>query len=530
MVHLEQPRSRFWASILFCLATVLVAGGCGSEGPGIPDDVLVIGQSAEPKSLDPHVTTSLNDFRILVNLYEGLVRFRAGSLEPEPALARAWEISDDGRRYTFHLRRDVRFHDGTAFDSQAVKFNLERMRDAEHPFYHTGPFPLAFFFDPIEAVEVIDPHTLTLHLTVPFAPLLSNLAYPVGLMVSPAAVRRHGVDFGRHPAGTGPFRFQAWEPRRRVLLERNPHYWGEVSRPRALVFRPLSDAMTRIAELMAGSVDLVTELSAENVALLRADSRFRVYEQTGPHLWFLILNTRSGPFRDRRVRQAVNYAIDKRALVEQVLQGTASVAAGPIPEAFGWAYDERIAPYPYAPERARALLEEAGFGGGVSVRLLAPTSGSGMLAPVQMATAIQGDLAAVGMDAQIETYEWNTFLAKVNQGLDGQSDMAEMAWMTNDPDTLPYLALRSEAMPENGGFNSGYYANPEVDALIEEARRATDRDRRGRLYRELQRLVHRDAPWLFVASWRQNAVATERLTGFALEPSFFLLLHDASKR
>jgi peptide/nickel transport system substrate-binding protein len=313
------------------------------------------------------------------------------------------------------------------------------------------------------------------------------------------------------------------------MLERNPHYWGEPTRSRVLIFRPLADPMTRIAELMAGGIDLVTELSPDNVSLLRADPRFKVHEETGPHLWFLILNTREGPFRDRQVRQAVNFALDKRALVKRVLQETAEVATGPVPAAFGWAHDEALAPYPYDQERARALLQAAGLADGLRVRLLAPTSGSGMLAPVQMATAIQGDLAAVGIEVMIETYEWNTFLAKVNRGLAGVADMAEMAWMTNDPDTLPYLALRSDATPEHGGFNSGYYQNPQVDALIEAARRTTNRSERARLYRALQQIVREDAPWIFVASWRQNAVTTRRLRGFALQPSFFLLLRDAYK-
>jgi len=517
------------AGFVLLLGALLAGTACTPQVDRRPNDVLVIGQTAEPKSLDPHVATSLNDFRILVNLYEGLVRFRAGTLEPEPALASRWEVSDDGRRYTFHLRRDVRFHDGTVFDAEAVRFNFERLLNEDHPYHHTGPFPLAFFFDKIESLQVIDRYTVVFELAEPFAPLLANLAYPTGLMVSPAAVRRHGIGYGRQPAGTGPFRFVEWEPRRRVLLERNPEYWGELARPRVLVFRPLVDPMTRVAELMAGGIDIVTELSPDNVALLRTDPRFRVHEETGPHLWFLILNTRSGPFRDRRVRQAVNYAINKRALVEKVLQGTATVAAGPVPKAFRWAYDDRIEPYPHDPERARSLLHEAGLDDGVTLRLLAPASGSGMLSPVQMAAAIQGDLAEVGLEVRIETYEWNTFLAKVNQGLAGQGDMAEMAWMTNDPDTLFYLALRSAAAPQHGGFNSGYYANARVDTLIAQARRSSDRDARGRLYRRLQRLVHDDAPWAFVASWRQNAVTTGRLRGFALQPSFFLLLHDAHK-
>ncbi len=519
----------FSARLVLLPALLLAMTTCTPEGGALPEDVLVVGQTAEPKSLDPHVATSLNDFRILVNIYEGLARFRDGTLEPEPALARRWEISDDGRRYTFHLRRDVRFHDGTELDAGAVQFNFERMLNEDHPFHHTGPFPLSFFFDKIESIEVIDRHTIALQLAEPFAPLLSNLAYPTGLMVSPAGVRRYGTDYGRRPVGTGPFRFVAWEPRRRVMLERNPDYWGAPARPRVLVFRPLTDSMTRVAELMANGIDMAAELSPDNVALLRDHPRFSVHEQTGPHLWFVILNTRAGPFRDKRVRQAVNYAIDKRALVDHVLQNTATVAAGPVPRAFGWAYDDTVEPYPYDPEHARALLREAGFGAGVGVRLVVPTSGSGMLAPVQMAAAIQGNLAGVGMDVSIETYEWNTFLAKVNRGLEGLADMAEMAWMTNDPDTLPYLALRSGATPELGGFNSGYYENPRVDALIERARTTTDRDQRARLYRELQRIVHQDAPWVFVASWRQNVVTTGRLKGFALQPSFFLLLRDVHK-
>jgi peptide/nickel transport system substrate-binding protein len=155
--------------------------------------------------------------------------------------------------------------------------------------------------------------------------------------------------------------------------------------------------------------------------------------------------------------------------------------------------------------------------------------GSGMLDPVAMGTAIQADLEAVGFDVAIETYEWNTFLGLVNPGLEGKADMAEMAWMTNDPDTLPFLALRSEAMPDQGGFNSGYYSNPEVDRLLEEARRETDQAKRAELYKQMQTIVYEDAPWAFVASWKQDAVSTANVNNFSLEPSFFLVLRDVSK-
>ncbi len=509
-------------------ALALLVGGHAAAQ--VPEDVLVVAQIAEPKSMDPHAVTAVNDFRILVNLNDGLVRFADGSLEVEPALAESWQVSADGTVYTFQLREGVTFHDGTAFDAEAVAFNFERMLDEDHPFHATGPFPLSFFFSAVEEVEVVDPLTVRFHLSEPYAPFLSNLAYPTGLIVSPEAVRAHGQDYGRNPAGTGPFVFRTWQANRQVAVERNPDYWDGAPPLAGVVFRPITDANARVAELLASNIDLMVEVPPDNVEMFDSDPAFRYQEQPGPHLWFLILNTREAPFDDVRMRRAVNYAIDKETIVEDVLQGTATVATGPTPAAFGWALNAALEPYPHDPERARDLIAEAGYGDGVEVVFFVTEGGSGMLDPVAMGTAIQADLADVGIDAEIRTFEWNTFLDRVNAGLEGRADMAEMAWMTNDPDTLPYLALRSAAMPEDGGFNSGYYSNPEVDRLLEEARRATDRAERARLYKEMQRIVYEDAPWAFVATWQQNAVTKANVENFALQPSFLLRLDEVAKR
>ena len=175
-----------------------------------PPGVLIVGQIAEPKALDPAAVTAVNDFRILMNVYDGLVRYKSGTLEVEPALAESWEISEDGTEYTFSLREGVTFHDGTDFDAEAVKFNFDRMLKEDHPFHDTGPFPLAFFFSAVEEVTVVDPMTVRFKLNAPYAPFLSNLAYPTGLIVSPAAVEANGADFGRNPVGTGPFRVAEW--------------------------------------------------------------------------------------------------------------------------------------------------------------------------------------------------------------------------------------------------------------------------------------------------------------------------------
>jgi peptide/nickel transport system substrate-binding protein len=513
-----------------CAAVLLATTLAAAQGAAqTPPNVLIVGQIAEPKSLDPHTVTAVNDFRILMNVYDGLVRYRDGTLQVEPALATSWTISEDGTRYTFKLREGVKFHDGSAFDAEAVKFNFDRMLDETHPFYDTGPFPLSFFFSAIDEVIVEDPTTVAFRLKEPYAPFLSNLAYPTGLIVSPAAVAEHGKEFGRHPSGTGAFRFAEWESNAKVVVVRNEDYWDGAPPLEAVVYRPITDANTRVAEMLAGGIDLMVEVPPDNVATFESDPNFTVHEQAGPHVWFLILNAKEGPFADKRVRQAVNYAINKTALVENVLQGTATVAAGPTPPAFAWAYNESLEPYPYDPEKAKDLIDAAGATG-AELTFYVTEGGSGMLDPIPMGAAIQADLAKVGLDVEIETYEWNTFLGKVNPGLAGKADMAEMAWMTNDPDTLPYLALRSDAWPDKGGFNSGYYSNPKVDELLEQARSSTDQAERARLYRAMQEIVHEDAPWAFIANWKQNAVSTTRVEGFKLQPSFFLMLQKVSKK
>ena len=264
----------------FILATALYNPVNASS----PNDVLVVGQIAEPKSLDPQTVTAVNDFRILINLYDGLVRYKPGSLQVEPALATSWKISKDGKRYTFKLRKGVKFHDGTPFNAAAVKFNFDRMLDKKNPYYNTGPFPLAFFFKSIVETKVIDDDTVQFILDKPYAPLLSNLAYPTGLIVSPTAVKKDKSDFGLRPVGTGPFKFAKWESNRMVVLEKNPDYWGGAPKLKAVVFRPITDANTRVTELLSGGIDLMVEVPPDNVAMLKKDPGYTVYEQAGPHL------------------------------------------------------------------------------------------------------------------------------------------------------------------------------------------------------------------------------------------------------
>lgn len=495
-----------------------------------PADALLIGQVAEPQSLDPQVATAANDSRILVNVYDGLVRNGEGKLDIEPALATRWTISPDGLTYRFYLREGVKFQDGTPFNADAVKFTFDRMLDDKNPWHDTGPFPLSFFFSSIKNIETPDQNTLVFTLKEPFSPFLSNLATPTGLIVSPAAVKKYGKEFGRHPVGTGAFRFAEWKANQRVVVTANSDYWDGKPAVQNVVFRPITDGNTRVAEMLSGGIDAMVEVPPDTVKLFKEKSdRFRLYQTTGPHVWYVMLNTQVPPFNDVRVRQAVNYAINKQSLTDKILQGSADVAEGPIPRAFNWAANKEVTPYPYDPTKARALLKAAGAEG-TTLTFYVAEGGSGMLDPIPMATAIQADLKAVGLNVSLQTYEWNTYLSKVNAGLDNHTHMAEMAWMTNDPDTLPFLTLRTDAWPKKGGFSSGYYSNPQVDNLLQQARMTTDTATRAALYRQVQQLVHDDAPWIFVANWKQNAVTSTRIQHFALQPNFNLLLNRVTKQ
>ena len=297
------------------VAMSLVFGAVAPAQAQTPPGVLVVGQIAEPKALDPAAVTAVNDFRILMNVYDGLVRYKSGTLEVEPSLATAWEISEDGTEYTFTLREGVTFHDGSAFDAEAVKFNFDRMLKEDHPYHDTGPFPLAFFFSAVEEVSVVDPMTVSFKLNAPYAPFLSNLAYPTGLIVSPEAVKQYGKDFGRNPTGTGAYKFAEWEANAKVVAVKNEDYWDGAPELEALIYRPITDANTRIAEMLSGGLDVMVEVPPDSLQQFKDDSTFKVLEQAGPHVWFLILNTREAPFDVKAARQAANYAINKKALV-----------------------------------------------------------------------------------------------------------------------------------------------------------------------------------------------------------------------
>jgi peptide/nickel transport system substrate-binding protein len=232
------------------------------------------------------------------------------------------------------------------------------------------------------------------------------------------------------------------------------------------------------------------------------------------------LNTRHPALKDRRVRQALNYAVQKDAIIRDILKGTAIVATTPLSPVYGAYHEDKTQRYPYDPQKAKALLKEAGYANGFDVTFYVPESGSGMQSPVEMGTVIQANLAAVGVRAKIQTMEWGAYLKKY---LDGP-DMAEMSWNPSigDPDHMMYMLLSSDRFPP--AFNAGFYQNPRVDELLRKGRTTIDDRERIPLYREAQRLVMEDAPWIFVDHGKQVIVHRKRVQGFKLHPNFDLVL------
>lgn len=514
---------------LLVVAALLFGGLWISPGAAVTPGTLVVGLVAEPTSMDPGQLTDINSMRVLSNVYDTLVRFSPGTFDLKPGLATSWTISPDGLTYTFALRRGVKFHDGAPFDASAVKFTYDRLLNPQHPYHNTGPFPFAaFYYGAIKETRVVDPYTVRFVLARRFSPLLDNLTLNTGRIVSPEAVKKWGKEFASHPAGTGPFKFAGWEKGVRIVLEKNATYWDGAPKLDRLVFRPLTEEQTRVTELLSGGVDFIVDVPPDNLAQLKNDSRFQVYEQPGPHIWWVTLNIKKKPFDDVRVRQAVNYAVNKEAIARDVLKGTGSPAAGPIPPAITWAFSEQVKRYPYDPAKAKALLREAGYPAGFTGTFWIPESGSGMQSPKTMAQAIQADLAAVGIKVSIQTYEWGAYLGLYGKGLGG-ADMGAMSFMLDPGDPAPMLSLVIDGHAVSpAGFNSGYYANPKVDQLLLQASEVVDRTQRGMLYRQAAAIVADDAPWIFIDNAVQTAAAIKGVTGFVLSPTFYLFFRDVS--
>jgi peptide/nickel transport system substrate-binding protein len=482
---------------------------------------IIVGLQAEPTTLDSQQISDYNSHRAAYGMYDHLLRFKDESTEVEPGLAESWEISDDGIVYTLHLREGVKFHDGTDLNAEAVKFNIERQIDPNHPYHDTGEFPYAeFTWGMVDKIEVADEYTVNITLKEIFAPFLNHLAMHPAAMVSPAAIEEYGRDISIQPVGTGPFKFASWTPGVEVVLEKNLDYWGDPPKIDRVIYRPIIEDQSRLTELEAGGVNFIVNIPPDELARLKGDDRFTVVEQAGMHTWWVAFNHTRAPFDDTRVRQAMNYAVNKQAIVDNILKGTGILAINPLPPVV-WSYTDDVQRYDYDPEKAKELLAEAGYPDGFPCVFWIPESGSGMQQPVPMGTAMQADLKAVGIDCEIETFEWGTYLDKVIvPPEDAEFDLMEMSWIgdNGDPDNHLFILLSGEQWPPHG-YNMGFYKNDEVDALLQEARTTLDRAKRTELYIQAQKLIAEDPPWIMIDHETQIVVMDKKIKDFKLHPT-----------
>ncbi len=478
---------------------------------------LVIAQGTDAVTLDPHNSTDSPTATVLSHIYETLYE-----LTPEgeivPHLATGAEMSEDGLTWTIMLRDDVVFHNGAPLTAEVVKGSMERFIDPDLA------FTFSFLLNRIEAINVVDDHTVEFQLSSTFAPFLAHLTHNSTSIVHPDVVAEFGEDFAANPVGTGPFMFDSWQRGERLDLVRFDDYWGELPGVSGVRFLTVPEDTTRMALVETGEAHVAVRVPPQDVARIDANPMVTVENVSGLRTIYMYYNHLLEPFDDVRVRRALNYAVNKEEIAEFVFGGAVRVSDAPIaPAIFGY---EAVGPYPYDPERARELLAEAGYADGLTIELWSPTGRYPQ--DIQVAQAIQGQLAEVGVTAEITSIDWAAYLVATAQPAETtEVPMALLGWgtVTGDADYGLYALFHSSQAPNP---NRAFYSNAVVDDLLDAARTAADPSLRQQLYADAQELIWADAPWLFLYSESQVVAVRDNVQGFIIHPTERFLATRAS--
>jgi peptide/nickel transport system substrate-binding protein len=348
-------------TLLFTVLTI-GSGFCQDR-----DQTVVWGRGGDSISLDPALAQDGESLKVTMHIFETLVRFRTGSFEIEPWLARSWTTSKNGTVWTFTLRDGLKFSDGSPCDAEAVVFSYMRQLDRNHPYFTEGIWAQSTFAC-VKAVEALDRLTVRIILEKPYAPFLSNLAMIAAApIVCPNAVRRYGSEFGKNPVGSGPLAFIEWIPGERIVLQRNPHYWGPAPEFETLIFRSIINNRNRLSALKAGVLHGMDGVDFEIQRQAIRDESLRLTTGLPMNVGYMAMNTQRPPFDNVLVRRAVNHAINKQSLVKLFYQDIAVIAKGPLPPGM-LGYNPDQPEYGFDPQRARELMMQAGYGAGVTAR------------------------------------------------------------------------------------------------------------------------------------------------------------------
>lgn len=490
-----------------------------SDGPQM-GGVLVFAMSGDAVSLDPGRETDGQSFRGSTQVFDTLVEFVPGTTEVQPALAESWDISDDGLEFTFYLREGVKFHDGTDFNADAVKYSFDRQFVEDHPFYDQGPWQYWGYMDMsniIDRIEVIDDLTVKFYLQKVEATFVSNLAMDFASIISPTAAETLGEDFRSNPVGTGPFKFVSWTKDDSIVFDANEDYWGEGPYLDRLILRVIPDATARYLALKNGEVDVIDFPSAEDLELMEEDPNIELIQQPGLNVGYIAMNVEKEPFGDVRVRRAMNHAVNRQEIIDAVYGSAGQVANNPIPPTM-WSYNEELDGYAYDPERARELLAEAGYPDGFSTDLWAmPVARPYNPNARRIAEIVQAQLAEVGVDAEIVSYDWGTYLDRTARG---EHSMAMLGWTgdNGDPDNFMFVLLSIPATIPPAG-NISFWKNEEFTGLLEEAKQTFDQDKREALYEEAQVIFEEEAPWVPIAHSVVTVPVRDHVKNFVIYPT-----------
>jgi peptide/nickel transport system substrate-binding protein len=510
------------------MAAGLLALGLGGPAGAQPQKTLVIAIGADQTGLDPQTVQNNESGFVMSTIFDSLVNYKLGSSEIGPGLAESWTVSPDGKVFTFKLRRGVKFHDGTPMNARTVADDLDRAINPNNPCFVPDrkgvdtydEFTFGSAKDgSVAKMEVLDDVTLRFTLPEASAPFLSSLAMTWQGIMSPAATKQYACDAGQHPVGTGPFKFVEAVRNDHITVDANPDYWGGRPKIDRIVFKIVPESATRMLMLERNEAQILADVPPSDYARVQNNKTLQLYKQPGLTILGVGMSNDLGPFKDRRVRQAMNYAVDKDAINQGLYAGAATSSQG-IPPVL-WGYNKNVQPYPYDVAKAKALLAEAGYPNGFSTEMMvyANPRGYNPIGGAKLGEAVQSYLTKVGINVKITQYEWGAYLNRFRrQPWEG---FAIAGWSGDNGDPDNFLGDLFEWDIVNGQArrnNTARHHNPAFDRLIRDARRTTDQAKRAKLYEQANQLLHDDAPWIFMNHTNQVRAARTSVKGFVLNP------------